>query len=93
MDFVAIRAQHPACFESKRVISGYQNLGGRGGYLSLHDSMSDVFFDRYVKGSSTIDLEYYVARTGNYSMGIATIQCSYAPQFSAHSQGIRVTVK
>lgn len=93
MDFVAIRAQHPACFESKRTISGYQNLGGRGGYLSLHDSMSDVFFDRYVKGSSTIDLEYYVARTGNYSMGIATIQCSYAPQFSAHSQGIRVTVK
>ncbi|MDE5550168.1 MAG: hypothetical protein K2I99_02270, partial [Bacteroidaceae bacterium] len=32
MDFVRVTAQHPACLEPLRQLSGYQWLGGRGGY-------------------------------------------------------------
>jgi len=29
---------------------------------------------------------------GNFTNGITTLQCMYAPEFSTHSQGIRVNV-
>ena len=29
---------------------------------------------------------------GNFSNGITTIQCMYAPEFTAHSEGVRVNV-
>ena len=93
MDFVQIRAQHAACLEPLKLRSGYQSLGGRGGYLSLHDASADVFFDWYRKGSATIDLDFYVTRSGNYSLGVATIQCAYASEFAGHSKGERIVVK
>ena len=93
MDFVQIRAQHAACLEPLKLRSGYQYLGGRGGYLSLHDASADVFFDWYRKGSVTIDLDFYVTRSGNYSMGVATVQCAYSPEFAGHSKGDRIVVK
>ena len=30
---------------------------------------------------------------GNFSNGITTIQCMYAPEFTAHSEGVRVNVE
>ena len=50
-------------------------------------------FDRFRKGTSTIDLEFYVTSPGNYSNGIATVQCAYAPAFAGHSAGSRIQVK
>jgi hypothetical protein len=35
----------------------------------------------------------FVTNKGDFSNGIATIQCMYAPEFSSHSEGIRVQVK
>lgn len=93
LDFVQVRSQHAACLEPLKTRSGYQMLGGRGGYLALHDASADFFFDRFAKGTVTIDLEMYVTSTGSYSNGIATAQCAYAPAFSAHSSGSRINVK
>ncbi len=92
MDFVQIRSQHAACLEPLRALSGYQFLGGRGGYLSLHDASADIFFDTYRKGTSTVDLDFYVVRAGTYSQGVAKVQCAYAPAFSGHSDGCRMQV-
>lgn len=93
MDFVQIRSQHPACFESVRQLSGYQMIGGRGGYLALHDASADIFFDRFTRGTSTVDIEFFVNRTGEYQMGIATVQCSYSPEFVGHTGGQSMIVK
>ena len=92
MDFVRISAQHPACLEPVRKLSGYQWMGGRGGYLSIHDSSFDVFFDWFTRGTSTIDMEYYVSRAGTYEMGISTVECAYAKQFGGHADGLKVSV-
>ncbi|MCH5176071.1 MAG: hypothetical protein J1F40_09300 [Prevotellaceae bacterium] len=93
MDFVRLSAQHPACLEPVTQLSGYQWLGGRGGYLSLHDSSFDIFFDCFTRGTSTVDMEYYISRTGTYEMGISSVECAYAKQFGGHTEGMKVNVE
>lgn len=93
MDFVQIRAQHPACFEPKGQLSGYRWMNGRGGYVSHHDSHTDIFYDTFRKGTTTIDLDFYVNRTGMYQAGIVTAQCAYAPEYVGHTAGRKVSVK
>ena len=93
MDFVRVSAQHPACFEPLRHLSGYQNMGGRGCYLSIHDSHFDMFFDWFTRGTSTVDMDYSVVRAGSYQMGVSTVECVYAKQFGGHTEGAKVDVK
>ena len=93
MDFVRVSAQHPACFEPLRHLSGYQNMGGRGCYLSIHDSHFDMFFDWFTRGTSTVDMDYSVVRSGSYQMGVSTVECVYAKQFGGHTEGAKVNVK
>lgn len=93
MDFVQVRCQHPACFEPTDQHSGFMWMGSRGGYMARHDASTDIFFDRFTKGTTTFDITFTVTRTGIYQSGIATAQCAYAPEFSAHSAGSKVEVK
>ena len=93
MDFVQVRCQHPACFEPSVQQSGFQWMGGRGGYVARHDASTDIFFDRFTKGTTTYDIPFTVTRTGTYQSGIATVQCAYAPEFAGHSAGSTVIVK
>ena len=92
MDFVQVRAQHPACFEPTDQRSGYRWMGGRGGYVAQHDASTDIFFDRFTKGTTTYDIPFTVDRIGQYLTGIATAQCAYAPEFVAHSSALRINV-
>ena len=93
MDFVRVSAQHPACLEPLRHLSGYQHLGGRGGYLSIHDSHFDLFFDWFTRGTSTVDMDYSIVRAGSYQVGVSTVECVYAKQFGGHTEGLKVNVK
>lgn len=87
MDFVTVKSQHAACLEPLRTLSGYQWMGGRGCYLEVHDAYINLFFDHFTRGTSTIDMEYYITRKGEYSTGMASVECSYAPEFGAHTSG------
>jgi hypothetical protein len=40
-----------------------------------------------------IEYQVYVARSGEYRSGIATIQSAYAPEFGGHTGGYKVVVK
>lgn len=93
MDFLQLRCQHAACLEPVNQLSGYQWMGGRGGYLAHRDTESDLFFDTFTKGAATVDLEFYVTHAGHYNQGIATLQSAYCPAFSAHSAGMEVEVE
>lgn len=87
MDFVEVKSQHAASLEPVRTVSGYQWMGGRGCYLEVHDSYINLFFDHFTRGTTTIDMEYYIARPGEYGTGYASIMCAYAPEFGAHTAG------
>ena len=93
MDFVRVSAQHPACLEPLRHLSGYQHMGGRGCYLSIHDSHFDMFFDWFTRGTSTVDMDYSIVRAGSYQVGVSTVECVYAKQFGGHTEGLKVQVK
>lgn len=93
IDFLQVRSGHAACLEPTTQLSGYRWMNGRGGYVSMHDASTDIFFDRFTRGTSTYDITYHVTRTGQYLSDIATVQCAYSPEFSAHAEAIRMTVK
>jgi hypothetical protein len=92
MDFVSVTSHHAACLEPQRTHSGYQWTGRRGCYLELHDTHTDIFFDWFQRGTTTVDLEYYVTRSGTYQSGIATTQCEYAPEFSGYTKIYKLTI-
>lgn len=86
MDFVSVSSDRSADLEPLRQLSGYQRVGTRWGYVELHDSYTTFFFDHFTTGTTTIDLDYYVARPGTYSAGISEVRCEYAPEFGARSK-------
>jgi len=74
-------------------LSGYRYQDGLGYYQSTTDAATNFFFDYLPKGTYVFEYPLKVNAAGDYSNGITTIQCMYAPEFSAHSEGIRVMVK
>ncbi|PZF72833.1 alpha-2-macroglobulin family protein [Taibaiella soli] len=93
MEYVHLKDMRGACFEPQNVLSGYRWQGGLGYYESTKDVSSNFFFSYLPKGKYVFEYPVFVTNKGSFSNGIATIQCMYAPEFSAHSEGIRVMVK
>ena len=93
VDFIQVRSPHAACLEPQTQLSGYRWMNGRGGYVSMHDASADIFFDRFTRGTTTCDITYHVTRSGTYLAAVATVQCAYAPEFSAHTDAIRIVVE
>ncbi|RYZ56053.1 MAG: alpha-2-macroglobulin, partial [Sphingobacteriales bacterium] len=92
MDYVHLKDMRAAAFEPVNVISGYSWQGGLGYYQSTRDVSTNFFFDHLRKGKYVLEYPAFVSQSGNFSNGIATIQCMYAPEFASHSEGIRVNV-
>ncbi|MFA6059039.1 MAG: alpha-2-macroglobulin family protein [Taibaiella sp.] len=93
MEYVHMKDMRAACFEPVNVLSQYKYQGGLGYYESTKDVSTNFFFDYLRKGTYVFEYPVFVVAKGNFSNGISTIQCMYAPEFSSHSEGIRVDVK
>ncbi|MBP6624736.1 MAG: alpha-2-macroglobulin, partial [Chitinophagaceae bacterium] len=93
MEYVHLKDMRGACFEPINVISQYKYQGGLGYYESTKDANTSFFFHWLPKGTYVFEYPMTVTNKGDYSNGIATIQCMYAPEFSSHSAGVRVKVK
>lgn len=93
MEYVHMKDMRAACMEPVNVLSGYKYQGGLGYYESTKDISTNFFFDYLRKGTYVFEYPVFVTAKGNFSNGITTIQSMYAPEFSSHSEGIRVQVK
>lgn len=93
MEYVHMKDMRASCFEPVNVLSAYKYQGGLGYYESTKDVSTNFFFDYLRKGTYVFEYPVFVSAEGNFSNGISTIQCMYAPEFSSHSEGIRVDVK
>lgn len=93
MEYVHLKDMRGSCFEPVNVLSTYKWQGGLGYYESTKDVSSNFFIDYLRKGKYVFEYPVFVTHKGEFSNGIATIQCMYAPEFSAHSEGMRVQVK
>ena len=83
----------PVQLEPLNVLSGYRWQDGLGYYEETKDAATNFFFDRLPKGTYVFEYPLRAQLKGDFSAGIAAIQCMYAPEFTAHSEGTRVTVQ
>ena len=91
MDFVTMTDERAACFEPVDQLSGYRNEDNTWFYQETKDSQTNVFISSLRKGTHIIGYDVWVTNPGEFTSGIATIQCQYAPQLSAHSAGKKIT--
>lgn len=92
MEYVHMKDMRASGFEPINVISSYKYQDGLGYYESTHDASTNFFFSYLPKGTHVFEYPLYVSHEGNFSNGLCTVQCMYAPEFSAHSEGMRVKV-
>ncbi len=93
MEYVHMKDMRAACMEPVNVISEYKYQGGLGYYESTKDASTNFFFGWLNKGTYVFEYPLFVTHAGNFSNGVTSIQCMYAPEFTAHSEGIRITVE
>ena len=92
MSFVFVKDLRAAGFEPLEQISGYEYNDGMRYYQSTTDTDMEFFIDFLPKGTHQVEYSMFVTKEGNLSNGYALIQCQYAPEFSAYSDGMRVRV-
>ena len=92
-EFVHLSDERPACAEPVDVLSSYRWRDGVGYYQSTKDTATHYYIDRLNKGVFVLETSYRVQQKGVFTGGLATIQCMYAPEFTAHSTAERVEVQ
>jgi uncharacterized protein YfaS (alpha-2-macroglobulin family) len=92
MEYVHMKDMRPSCMEPVNVLSQYKWQGGLGYYESTKDASTSFFFSYLNKGTYVFEYPLFITHAGNYSSGITTIQCMYAPEFTSHSEGVRIKV-
>jgi len=93
MEYIHMRDMRPAGTEPENVISRHKYQDGLWYYESTKDTSTDFFMERLNKGTYVFEYPLMVNLRGDFSAGITTIQCMYAPEFTSHSKGVRVEVK
>lgn len=92
MEFVHMKDMRASGLEPINVLSQYKWQDGLGYYESTRDASTNFFMDWLPKGVYVFEYPLRVTHNGDMSNGITSIQCMYAPEFTAHSEGVRVTV-
>ncbi len=93
LEFVALKDLRAACLEPLNQISGTHWNEQLIYYRTAADASTQYYFHHLPKGSYVIEDEYYINSTGEYSGGMASIQCLFAPEFVAHAPGKRMSIK
>jgi uncharacterized protein YfaS (alpha-2-macroglobulin family) len=93
LEYVHLKDMRAACLEPVNVLSSYKWQHGLGYYETTKDASTNFFFDRLPKGTYVFEYPVFVTTAGNYSNGISELECMYAPEFAAHSEGIRIQVE
>ena len=92
MSFVFVKDLRAAGFEPIEQISRYEYNDRMSYYQSNTDTDMEFFIERLPKGTHQLEYSMYVTKEGYLNNGYALIQCQYAPEFSAYSDGMKVKV-
>ena len=92
MSFVFVKDLRAAGFEPIEQISRYECNDNLWYYQSNTDTDMEFFIERLPKGIHQLEYSMFITKEGNLSNGYALVQCQYAPEFSAYSDGMRVKV-
>jgi deoxyadenosine/deoxycytidine kinase len=93
LEYVHMKDMRAACLEPVDVLSAYKWQGGLGYYETTKDASTEFFFPEVRRGTYVFEYTLIAGQTGNFSNGIASVECMYAPEFAYHSEGIRINVE
>lgn len=93
LEYVHLKDLRSAGTEPTNVISSYKWQDGFGYYETTRDVATHFFIDWLNKGNYVFEYTLRASLAGNFSSGITQIECMYAPEFKAHSQGERQTIE
>jgi hypothetical protein len=93
MEYVHLKDMRASGMEPVNVLSSYRYQDGLGYYESTRDAATNFFIGYMPKGVHVFEYTLVTVHAGDFSNGITTAQCMYAPEFAAHSEGERVVIK
>lgn len=93
MEYVHLKDMRPSGLEPTNVLSSYKYQGGLGYYETTQDLASHFYFSILPKGTYVFEYPLRAVHSGDFSAGIANIECMYAPEFSSHSEGTRLIIR
>jgi len=92
MEYIHLKDMRAAAMEPVNVLSSYKWQDGLGYYEATQDASTNFFISNLPRGTYVFEYPAYITQAGNFSAGITTVQCMYAPEFASHSEGIRIQV-
>jgi len=92
MEFVALKDLRAACFEPVDQLSGCAWKENVCYYKTTKDASTQFFFSFLPKGTYVFEYEMWANNSGEYTSGIASLQCQYAPEFVGHTGGERIRI-
>jgi len=92
MSYVFVKDLRAAGFEPIEQISHYEYNDRMSYYQSNTDTDMEFFIERLPKGTHQLEYSMFVTKEGHLNNGYALIQCQYAPEFSAYSDGMKIKV-
>ena len=92
MEFVHLRDLRAANLEPVSQQPGTRRQGSLLYYQETRDIATNFFFDVLPRGTHVLEYDVWISQAGDYTDGAATLQCVYAPQFSANSDGGSISV-
>ena len=93
MEYIHIKDLRATAMEPLNVLSGYKWENRLSYYESTKDVSSDFYISNLPKGNYILSYEMNATQIGIFSVGIASMQSIYAPEFSSHSNGIKIRIK
>lgn len=93
MEYLRVKDPHASCMKPVNTASGYQFQHGLGYYENTTNVSTNFFISRLNKGSYVFEYPLFIEQGGNFSAGMASIQCMYAPALKSYSQEIKINVE
>ncbi|MCF1714085.1 MG2 domain-containing protein [Flavihumibacter sp. RY-1] len=93
MEYVHVKDMRASALEPTNVLSGYRWKGALGYYESTRDASTNFFIQYLPKGSHVLEYSLFVSHAGTFSNGFSSIQCMYSPEFTSHTEGIKLNIE
>ncbi len=93
LEFVALKDLRASCLEPVDQRSACEWKESVCYYRTTKDASTQFFFSYLPKGTYVFEYESWANNSGEFTSGIASIQCQYAPEFVSHTGGEKFEVK
>ena len=93
LEYVELKDSRPGCLEPVSTASGWNWNSGLSYYSAVRNASNSFYINRLDKGKYVVEYDLFVTNPGAFTVPASTIQCLYAPEFRANSEGRTLYVK